>query len=209
MIYEELKNNKTMKTQITKVMAVAMMITASFAAQATNSKTERNLKVSAQSQKAVVLQLANLSGDTEISMYDQDGKLLFQDSAEGEAYAKTFDLRSIEAGEVYLEIENDERLEILPIAVTDNKAQIKRSAEQIIEKPIVKMNGDMAKVFFGDNESEVRVTLYDNAQDIAFRETVESETASKTYDMSKLAEGAYKMQFSANGRTFYHTIILK
>ena len=209
MIYEELKNNKTMKTQITKVLAVAMMITASFAAQATNSNTERNLKVSAQSQKAVVLQLANLSGDTEISMYDQDGKLLFQDSAEGEAYAKTFDLRSIEAGEVYLEIENDERLEILPIAVTDNKAQIKRSAEQIIEKPIVKMNGDMAKVFFGDNESEVRVTLYDNAQDIAFRETVESETASKTYDMSKLAEGAYKMQFSANGRTFYHTIILK
>ena len=209
MIYEELKNNKTMKTQITKVLAVAMMITASFAAQATNSKTERNLKVSAQSQKAVVLQLANLSGDTEISMYDQDGKLLFQDSAEGEAYAKTFDLRSIEAGEVYLEIENDERLEILPIAVTDNKAQIKRSAEQIIEKPIVKMNGDMAKVFFGDNESEVRVTLYDNAQDIAFRETVDGETASKTYDMSKLAEGAYKMQFSANGRTFYHTIILK
>lgn len=209
MIYEELKNNKTMKTQITKVLAVAMMFTASFAAQATNSNTERNLKVSAQSQKAVVLQLANLSGETAISLFDQNGKLLFQDNAEGDAYAKTFDLKSIEAGQVYLEIENAERLEILPIEVSDNKAQIKRSAEQIIEKPIVKMNGDMAKVFFGDNESKVRVTLYDGAQDIAFRETVSGSTASKTYDMSKLTDGAYSMQFSANGRTFYHTIILK
>ena len=208
MIYEELKNNKTMKTQITKVMAVAMMITASFAAQATNSKTERNLKVSAQSQKAVVLQLANLSGDTEISMYDQDGKLLFQDSAEGEAYAKTFDLRSIEAGEVYLEIENDERLEILPIAVTDNKAQIKRSAEQIIEKPIVKMNGDMAKVFFGNNEGNTKVTLFDENHDIAYRHDAKGGSA-RSYDLSDLPAGSYTFQFKTGDRTFYQSITVK
>ena len=48
-----------------KVLAAALILTASFTAQATNKTTERKLKVSAQSQKAVVLQLANLSSDAE------------------------------------------------------------------------------------------------------------------------------------------------
>ena len=197
-----------MKTQITKVLAAAMILTASFTAQATTGITERNLKVSAKSEKAVVLQLANLSSETSISLYDENGTLLYKESTEAEAYAKTFNLKSVKEGQVYLEIENEGQLEILPIEVTEDKAQIKRSAEQIIEKPIVKMNGDMAKVFFGDNDSEVKVTLFDGAQDIAFRGKVAKGTASKTYDMSKLAEGTYQMQFNANGRTFFHTIIL-
>ena len=198
-----------MKTQITKVLAASLMITATFGAQATSTTTERNLKVSAQSQKAVVLQLANLTADVEISLVDENGRLLYQEKTKGERYAKTFDLKAIKDGEVYLEIETEDRLEILPIEVSAGKAQIKRSEETIIEKAIVKTNGDMAKVFFGDSGSEMKVTIFDAYQDIAYRETVSEGTASRTYDLSNLENGSYQMQIRANGRTFYHTIILK
>jgi len=198
-----------MKTQITKILAAALMITATFGAQATTNNTERNLKVSAKSQKSVVLQLANLNSDAEITLTDQDGKLLYHSYVDSDQYAKTFDLNAVEEGEVYLQIETEDRLEILPIEITANKAQIKRSAEMVIEKAIVKTKGDMAKVFFGDNDSEIKVTLFDASDDIAFRDKVEEGTSHRTYDMSKLSDGTYKMQIRSNGRSFYHTIILK
>ena len=206
---KNLKNLNIMKTQITKLMAAAMLLTAPMAANATNNNTERNLKVSAQNQKAVVLQMGNLQEGTMITLVDGEDVKLYSDNVEQGSYSRTFDLSSVEDGQVYLHIESKDKLEILPIEVSASGAKIKRSAEQIILKPIVKMNDDQAKVFFGDMDSATRVTLYDQNGDIAYRDSIEEGTASKKYDLSKLADGNYQMVFSANGRSFYHTIILK
>lgn len=197
-----------MKTQITKLMAAAMLLAASFTTNATEKTTERSLKVSAKNSKAVVLQLGDLPAGTEISIWGADGQLLFHDNATGSEYAKVFNLKSLEKGEIYLEIENAGTLEILPIEVTESSAKIKRSAEMIIEKPIVKQSKENAKVYFGQNGADMKVTLFDQSNNIMYRHNVADGTGSKTYDLSKLENGTYKFQFSANGRTFFHTVIL-
>lgn len=197
-----------MKTQITKLMAAAMLLAASFTGNATEKTTERSLKVSAKNSKAVVLQLGDLSAGTEISIWGAGGQLLFHDNATGSEYAKVFNLKSLAQGEIYLEIENAGTLEILPIEVTESSARIKRSAEVIIEKPLVKQSKESAKVYFGQNGADMKVILFDQRNDIVYRHHVADGTGSKTYDLSKLENGSYKFQFSANGRTFFHTIIL-
>lgn len=197
-----------MKTQITKLMAAAMLLTASFSANATDNASERSLKVSAKNSKAVVLQLGSLPAGTNITIWNTEGELLFRDNTNDSEYAKVFNLKSLEEGEIYLEIESAGQLEILPIEVTSSSAKIKRSAEVIIEKPVVKQSEGAAKVYFGQNNTDMKVTLFDASNDIVYRHTVADGTGSKTYDLSKLEDGAYKFQFSANGRTFFHTVIL-
>lgn len=197
-----------MKTQITKLMAAAMLLTASFTANATDNASERSLKVSAKNSKAVVLQLGDLPAGTNITIWNAEGDLLFRDKTNDSEYAKVFNLKSLEEGEIYLEIESAGQLEILPIEVTSSSAKIKRSAEVIIEKPVVKQSEGTAKVYFGQNNADMKVTLFDGSNDIVYRHTVADGTGSKTYDLSQLENGAYKFQFSASGRTFFHTVIL-
>lgn len=196
-----------MKTTFTKLLVTIMMVTG-FSAYSSGKTTEHNLKVSRNNQKAVVLQLAKLSEKTRISIWDAQGTMLFEEETNEGTYTKTFDLEPLKAGRVYVRIESEEQLEILPVEISNSSAQVKRSAEQIIKKPVVKVKGNIAKVFFGDNDSQVKVSIFDEAGNIAFREKIDDSTGSRKYDMSKLGAGSYEFKFRTKGQTFYHTIIL-
>jgi len=202
------KNNKTMKTQITKIAAAFMLLAAGTSLNANTGEAEKSVKVSTENSKAVVLQLNNLSEGTEISLIDQKGIVLFQDEAEQAKYAKVFNLTTLQEGEIYLEIENDEQLEVLTIKVTDTEAYLAKSAEVMIEKPILKMNGETAKVFFGQNEGMTKVTLFDGNHDIAYRDNAASGSA-RSYDLSDLPAGSYTFQFKTGDRTFYQGVTVK
>lgn len=196
-----------MKTSIKNIAAAFMMLAASSLS-ANNGNSEKSVKVSTENSRAVVLQLNNLSAGTSISIVGQNGEILFQDEAEEARYAKVFNLQQMQKGEVYLEIENDEQLEILTIQVTDTKAYLEKAAEATIEKPILKMNGDQAKVFFGNNEGKVKVTIMDANGEIAYRQSAEGGSAS-TYDLSDLPAGSYTFQFNTGDRTFYQGVSIK
>ena len=196
-----------MKTQIKKIAAAILLLAAGTTLNATTGNAEKSVKVSTENSKAVVLQLNNLSVGTEISLIDEAGKVLFKDEADNAEYAKVFNLNSLEEGEIYLEIESDEQLEVLTIKVTDTEAYLKKSAETLIEKPILKVNGDMAKVYFG-NSDETKVTLFDANQDIAYRHATKGGGA-RSYDLSDLPAGRYTFQFKTGDRTFYESITVK
>lgn len=197
-----------MKTQITKIIAAVLLLTAGTALNANNENAGRSIKVSTENQKAVVLQLDNLAAGTEVSLKNEEGFILFQDEVNEAEYAKVFNLKSLDKGEIYLEIESDEQLEILPIKITDTEAYLQKSSEIIIEKAIVKLQGDMAKVFFGHNEGSTKVTLFDSTNDVIYRHNAENGGV-KTYDLSKLAAGTYSFQFKSGGKTFYHSVTIK
>jgi hypothetical protein len=196
-----------MKTQITKVIAAIILLTVGIGLNAGTGAKEKSVKVSVENQKAVILQLNNLTNGTEISLKTEAGAVLFTDQVTEAAYAKVFNLKSLEEGNIYLEIESDEQLEILPIKVTDTSAYLEKSAEIVIEKAIIKVNGDMAKVFFGQNAGGTKVTLFDAANDIVYRHTAEG--GMKTYDLSDLSAGTYRFQFKSGGKTFYKSVTVQ
>lgn len=197
-----------MKTSIKKIVAAIVLLIVGTALNAGTGIGERSIKVSTEKSKAVVLRMDNLGKGTAVSLKDGEGNLLFKEQAGESTYGKVLNLKSLEMGDLYLEIENDEQLEILTIKVTDTQAYLEKSAQVLIEKPIVKVKGDMAKVFFGAQDSETKVTLFDAHRDIAYRHTVKGAGA-KSYDLSDLAAGNYQFQFKTGGKTFYHSITLK
>ena len=194
-----------MKTQITKIAAAFMLLAGTSLNAITGPK---EVTVSTENSKAVILKLNNLEAGTDISLKDKEGVVLFQDEAENASYNKVLNLKQLESGELYLEIESDEQLEVLTIQVTDTEAYLKQSAEILIEKPIMRVNGDMAKVFFGQNEGSTKVTIFDQNGDIAFRHNAENG-GMKSYDLSKLGRGSYNFEFKTGDRTFYQSVSVK
>lgn len=196
-----------MKKQLTKTVAAMILLASGFLASANDSK--REVSLTTKNQKEVVLKMNNIKEGTQISLLSADGKLLFQDRVGASEYGKVFNLSSLEKGKLQLEIENDETLEVMSVEVTDDAAWIQSGSQQVIQKPIVKHNGEGMKIYFGEEHSSMKIAIFDQQGSVAFRDNVKSEDGSlKRYDISKLSSGQYNIQFTADGRSFYHTITL-
>ena len=202
------KNSKTteMKKQITKAVAAIVLLTSGFMASANES--EREVSLTTEKQKAVVLKMDKVKIGTQISLFDNDGNVLFKDKTKTSQYGKVFNLDLLEKGELKLEIENAETLEVLSIEVTETEAWLKPGEQEIIQKPIIKHNSDLMKVYFGESHTEMKITVFDQYGSVAFRDANEKGNGLKRYDISKLQSGKYNIQFTADGRSFYHTITL-
>ncbi|MFY0594363.1 DUF3244 domain-containing protein [Roseivirga sp.] len=195
-----------MKNQIKTLAAAAIFLASGFIASA--NETEREISLTTENQKAVVLRMDNVKAGTQISLLDENGKVLFQDEASAEAYGKVFNLSKLDKGQLQLEIESDETLEVMSIQVTEESARIESGSKKLIEKPIIKHNDKGMKIYFGKDHAGMKVSVFDEQGSIAFRDNVESNGSMKRYDISKLSSGEYKVQFTADGRSFYHTITL-
>lgn len=196
-----------MKTQIKKTMMAIALLAAGFVA--TANENEREIELTTVKQKAVVLKMQNIQEGTQISLYNAEGELLFEDKANSNVYGKVLNLQLLAPGQLRLEVENDESVEILAIDVSEGHAEMNKANRMLISKPIVKHNGDEMKIFLGDNCVDMKVSIYDEFGDLVNRSEIKKGAAkAKRYDISDLADGNYNIQFTADGRSFYHTITL-
>ena len=201
----ETQKTTKMKKQFTTALAAILLLASGFTA--TANESEREISLTTEKKKAVVLQMKNIEAGTQISLIDEEGKLLFKDKAASNQYGKVFNLNQLEEGQFYLEIESAEKLEVMSIQVTETEASLNSQAELVIEKPVVKIADGTMKVYFGENETVCGMKIYDNLGSVAFKDQIGSAQM-KRYDISKLAGGKYEIQFTAKGRKFYHTVSL-
>uniref|UniRef100_UPI0040482A04 hypothetical protein n=1 Tax=Roseivirga sp. TaxID=1964215 RepID=UPI0040482A04 len=194
-----------MKTQL-KVTLVLLLMVLGMSAKA--GKPEREVSISVENNKAVVLYMKNLVGKTGIALIDSDGNTVFSDQTSKDFYGKILNLESIKEGDYILEIDNAEKLEVMTVAVTTNSASIKEK-EVLVVKPLVRMSDETAKVFFAGTGEEVEISLYNSNGVIQYKgEHLDKEISSKKFDLSDLEEGTYRFKFRINNRNFYHTIVL-
>ncbi len=197
-----------MKNQITKVMVAIVLLASGFLANA--SENEREIYLKSENSKTVLLQMNHVKEGTHISLWNKAGDLLFQDETLSGSYSKVFNLNLLEKGELILEVESDESLELLPIAVTEDNAEFKVSSERMIAKPLVRLSGNEIKVFLSDGQNNYEMKMTDEFSDVVYKDSIaENKGGIKRYDVSKLPQGKYNIQFTADGRSFYHTIIIE
>lgn len=197
-----------MKTQITKAMVAMMLLASGFLANA--NEGVREISLNTESSKSVILKMNNLKAGTEVTLWNEAGKILFKDEVNEASYSKIFNLKQLEKGELTLEVESSESLEILPISVTEDEAQFIKKEEKFFAKPIVRLNNDMVKVFLRSEHTGYEMKITDQNGSSVYKEQIgENKSGLMRYDVSKLSKGKYNIQFTADGRSFYHTIIIK
>lgn len=190
-------------------MIAAMILLASgFLANANDG--EKGISLKNEDSKSVVLAMNNVEVGTDISLWTKEGKLLYKDQVKGNSYSRVFNLEKLEKGELMLELENEGSLEILPISVSETSAELKRGEEISYTKPVLKVSGDQMKVYFTQDHKCFEMKMSDQSGSEVFNENIsKQESGMKRYDISDLSEGKYNIQFTADGRSFYHTIIVK
>lgn len=197
-----------MKNQITRVLAGLVLLAGGFAANANDKGREITLKT--ENSKSVILQMNDVKVGSEITLWNSAGELLYKDNVSSKSYSRVFNLNQLEKGELTLEVESAESLEVLPITVTDQAAEFVSTEEQFFAKPVVKLGDDIMRVFIQEGHKEYQMNIKDQFGKSVFEnEIAESKHGALRYDVSKLGKGKYEIQFTADGRSFYHTIMIK
>ena len=197
-----------MKKQITKVLLAMILLASGFMSNANERVREISLK-SADS-KSVVLQINNVTMGSEVTLWGENGELLFKDRISQTTYSKVFNLNQLERGALTLEVESQESLEVMPISVTEERAEFNQKEERIYAKPVVRIENDLMKIFLRENHEAFDMKITDHLGQSVLKEHIgEGKTGLKRYDVSKLSKGQYNIQFTADGRSFYHTIIIE
>lgn len=197
-----------MKNQITKIAAAIILLASGFAA--TANEKDREITLKSENSKSVVLQMNNVKIGSEISLWNESGKLLYKDQVSDNSYSKVFNLNQLEKGELTLEVESAESLEVLPISVSEESAQFIKSEEKFYAKPVVRVADDMMRIFLRDDHSGYNMVIKDQLGQSVYKNKIdESQKGLQRYNVSKLSKGKYEIQFTADGRSFYHTIIIE
>ena len=197
-----------MKNQITKVMLAIVLLASGFLANA--NEREREIYLKTANSKSVVLQINNAKIGSEVTLWSQSGELLFKDQVNQNTYSKVFNLNQLEKGELILEVESQESLEVMPISVTEEKAEFINKEERLYAKPVIRIEEDLMKVYLKDDHRGFKMKITDQLGQSVFKQTIdENSKGLKRYDVSKLSKGEYNIQFTADGRSFYHTIIIE
>lgn len=197
-----------MKNQITKVLAAIVLLASGFVA--TANEKDRGITLKSENSKSVVLQMNNVKIGTEVSLWNDSGKLLYKDQVTDNSYSKVFNLNQLERGELILELESAESLEVLPISVSEDNAEFITSGEKFYAKPVVRVADDMMRIFLKDDHNGYQMNIKDQYGTAVFKSEIDSSRKGlQRYDVSKLSKGKYEIQFTADGRSFYHTIIIE
>lgn len=197
-----------MKNQITKIVAAIVLLASGFAARA--NEKDREITLKSENSKSVVLQMNNVKIGSEISLWNESGKLLYKDQVSDNSYSKVFNLNQLEKGELTLEVESAESLEVLPISVSEESAQFIKSEEKFYAKPVVRVADEMMRIFLRDDHSGYDMVIKDQLGQSVYKNKIdESQKGLQRYNVSKLSKGKYEIQFTADGRSFYHTIIIE
>lgn len=197
-----------MKNQITKIVAAIILLASGFAA--TANEKDREITLKSENSKSVVLQMNNVKIGSEISLWNESGKLLYKDQVSDNSYSKVFNLNQLEKGELTLEVESAESLEVLPISVSEESAQFIKSEEKFYAKPVVRVADEMMRIFLRDDHSGYDTVIKDQLGQSVYKNKIdESQKGLQRYNVSKLSKGKYEIQFTADGRSFYHTIIIE
>ncbi len=207
MLSQNNSKSTTMKQRITQAFMVIMFMTIVLTAQARDN--EREISLTTVKQKAVVLKLDNVNEGTSIRLLNEKGQVLFSDETKFGKYGKVFNLEKLERGKLVLEVEDQETVQLLPITVTEQSASMELENQTTYIKPIVRVQNGEMKVFLRAGHQPFVMRMLDNFNDIVYRQTVKDTLGGmKRYDVSKLPSGKYNIQFTADGRSFYHTITL-
>lgn len=194
---------------IKKVLLTAVMVMASTFAIANGNKP--TVRIEKAGLKSVVVFVKGLGeSEAQVKLKDQNGSTLYiTQTQEGLEFAKRFDLRSLEAGNYTVEVENESSFTTTPVSINADSAWITAADQVTIMKPVLRQTGEKLDIILPtDGSDDVLITIYDSELRKLATESIDGESL-KRFDLSKLAQGAYTVKMTTKGRNFVQSVSIK
>lgn len=170
------------------------------------------LSVKKDDNRTVDLFLEQTNQPVAISFVDAKGEVLYNyEYKELPTNVKRYRFDGIPAGTYYFVVEDDIKIERVPVVFTVGETIVKREKEEVTYKPNFRKDGAVMSVnMLSPDEAPVSVKVYNETTNELVHEEVlkGSKSLGKRFDFSKAEKGSYRFEVTRKGDTFYKTVSL-
>ncbi len=158
--------------------------------------------------KTMVIDLKkNLGGSVVVSIIDFEGETVFTETFKANKKARKYNLSNLKVGTYTLIVEDAEKVTSKKVHISNASLLVDNNTEELV-KPTVVNNGEYW-VLNVSNIVGAKITILDEEGNNLYNYVVESTSLNKKFNVSKLAEGSYTVNYELNGKNFTNTVVKK
>ncbi len=194
---------KTLRRTIVAAMMV-MVATFGFAGQ-----FDPVMNVETVSAKQIQLKVNGLASAS-VRLTTQRGAVLHSETYSNETgFHKQFDLSQLKAGIYFVEVEDSSRYSVVGLQVSKVGVILQPESYISIQKPIVKLEEGIARIFFNEEVESAHLSIFDNKSYVFIDESIASNDFNRSYDFSKVGKGNYFIKLEVLGKEFLHKVEIR
>lgn len=162
--------------------------------------------------KKTSLTLNNVKKGNILSIIDINGIILYKEVIENSGiYSKGFDLTYLPDGFYTFELDKDLEIKTIPFTVNYNNVVFNKKEEKTIFKPYTRVKDDFVYISkLALNNDPLKIEIYflnDYDYELVYTEKViNTKNIEKTYKLTGLKKGDYKIVIETEGKTFTKNI---
>eukprot|EP01095_Lingulamoeba_sp_RSL-Kostka_P000954 TRINITY_DN11280_c0_g1_i1.p1 TRINITY_DN11280_c0_g1~~TRINITY_DN11280_c0_g1_i1.p1 ORF type:complete len:199 (-),score=31.30 TRINITY_DN11280_c0_g1_i1:33-629(-) len=147
-----------------------------------------------------------------ISFVDAKGEVLYNyEYKQLPTNVKRYNFKGLPTGTYYFVVENEIKIERVPVVFTDGETIVEREKEEVTYKPYFRKDGSVLSVnMLSSDMSPVTVKVYNETTNELVHEEIlkGAKSVGKRFDFSNAQKGSYRFEVTRKGNTFYKTVSL-
>ena len=181
----------------TSVVVLGLMLTTQFAKADNKPSVDFNK-----------IELTN-AGTVDIKLFDNKGVVIYSEVLNGASLIKEYDFTQLPAGDYYMSVNANNKKIAKWFSI--EKGNVINTSEKVYYRPAIRVkDSDMFISKFALDKNIVSVQIFDNNGFEIFDDSISSENDhGKSYDLSALPKGIYKVVASNGGFRMYQDIDIK
>lgn len=159
--------------------------------------------------KSLVFQLDGQSGKTMIQIVDTQNNVIYSELLKKEGvYSKKFDLKKLETGIYFMNVENSLKVVEYTLDVKDATVEILDRKES--SKPVFRTKGDKLYLnLLNLEQKDVNIKVYDSSYRLVYSETLKDKLlVEKAFNFESAVKDSYTVVVKDKFNTYYKDIIV-
>lgn len=171
--------------------------------------------VKAKEEKAFVLSIKSQGqGKAKIKFLDENQNILFSSKIDPtKLFEKKFNLSSLEVGKYTLQVEDELKTTLQPVAINYDGIDINYDSRQVVYKPQLKYNEVKEQLFVNwliNENANFQLDIYDNDLNLLYSHTIKDVfNINKVYTLSQLPRGNYLLKVRGANQVYAKNIEVK
>jgi hypothetical protein len=191
---------------ILKFIAVIAIL---FSTSVSLAKEPTLLFTNSEDSRSMIFRLDTPSRETAIRFFDNLGNTIYSEKTGAVlTYGKKFDLKKLESGLYFLEVEDAFKEIVYTIKVSKSDVNIVKKDEKL--KPVFRMKGN--KLFLNLlnlKEADVEIKVLDSSNRVLFQEVIKGEmVVEKAINFENAFDDSYTVVVKNGSKTYYENVLV-
>lgn len=162
-------------------------------------------------EKKISVIIEHLKVPATVQITSVKGSVLEMEAAEGERFAKIFNVSNLEEGKYRVVVTTPSNEIVQPFSIKGDKLELKTSEREVFFAPTLSWKDDALDVMmFNGRLLNVNVKLYDEFGNTVFEDSIQNVLkVERRYNLNELNRGKYTVQVETPRKAYFKDIVVK